>query len=144
VGNATDSAAGCDLGSTWTALLESVGRASPFVRSYLIKASPVALGQKTFVIGFEPRFAEYLPLVDVPRNHALIKTKLKELGLEVDQIKFQRVDEAGPVPMTKEPPAETQGRSKPGKLSPADFKNDPLIQQALETFKGTIAEVRGG
>lgn len=143
VAQGADASAIPDLTATWTALLEAVGRASPFVRSYLVKAAPVSLVEKTFVIGFEPRFAEYLPLIDVARNHALIKTKLNELGLEVERIKFQRVDEAAPATTGKERASEARGRSKPGRIDPSEFKNDPLIKQALEVFKGTIAEVRG-
>jgi hypothetical protein len=30
----------------------------------------------------------------------------------------------------------------PRLTSPEEFKNDPLIKQALEIFKGTIVEVR--
>jgi hypothetical protein len=31
---------------------------------------------------------------------------------------------------------------QPEKLDPEEFKNDPLIQKALESFKGRIVEVR--
>ena len=31
---------------------------------------------------------------------------------------------------------------KPEHINPDDFKNDPLIQKALELFKGRIVEVR--
>jgi hypothetical protein len=33
-------------------------------------------------------------------------------------------------------------KSAPIKLTAEEFKNDPLIQRALELFKGTIVEVR--
>jgi DNA polymerase-3 subunit gamma/tau len=131
-----------DLGRAWSALLEAVGRVTPFVRSYLIKAKPVELSQKAFVIGFEPKYAEYLPLIDVPRNHTLLKTKLKELGIEVEQIKFQKIEE-GTAPRISIVPEEKQSEPAPPKIpSPAEFKNDQLIKDALEVFKGTIAEVR--
>jgi len=45
-------------------------------------------------------------------------------------------DEASPAP-----PVEKKTVSVP--FNKDDFKNDPLIQQALEVFKGTIIEVRG-
>ena len=131
-----------DLGRTWSAVLEAVGRVTPFVRSYLIKAKPVAVSQKAFVIGFEPKYAEYLPLIDVPRNHTLLKTKLKELGIEVEQIKFQKIEE-GMAPRISIPADEKKPEPAAPKIpSPAEFKNDQLIKDALETFKGTIAEVR--
>jgi hypothetical protein len=33
-------------------------------------------------------------------------------------------------------------RPRTEKLDPADFKNDPLIKEALEIFRGQIVEVR--
>jgi hypothetical protein len=42
-------------------------------------------------------------------------------------------------------PEETQAETKPGKSKPNDsldtFKNDPLIKEALEIFKGEIKSV---
>jgi len=154
--------ASLDLGTLWSGLVEAVGRASPFTRSYLVRGLPVSFTGKTLVIGFDAEFAEYIPLIDVPRNHALIQTKLMELGFEATQVKFIRVESpsaprppapalaAGAPPAgsgapatVNPPPAAKPVRSKATKLDPADFKNDPLIKQALEVFKGTIVEVRG-
>jgi DNA polymerase III gamma/tau subunit len=158
-------ASGPDLPALWSRLLDTLGRASPFTRSYLVKGAPVSFTGQTLVIGFDPEFAEYLPLIDVARNHALIQTKMKEMGFDAVQIRFVRVESspaslpllppsareaeatpdaasarpaaARPQPQTKPTPA------KPAKLDPAEFKDDPLIKQALEVFKGSIAEVRG-
>ena len=41
-------------------------------------------------------------------------------------------------PENKRPPEKPVS----GKLDPEEFKNDPLIKQALEIFKGQIVEVR--
>ncbi len=139
----TETVAEPDLGALWSGLLDAVGRASPFTRSYLVKGAPISFADNALVIGFEPDCAEYLPLIDVPRNHALLKTKLKELGFASGQVKFKRV-EAGSLPRAAAPaPSEKPTGTEPGKLDPAEFKNDPLVKQALEVFKGTIADVRG-
>ena len=155
-----------DLAGLWTGLLEAVGRVSPFTRSYLVDAQPVSFEKGVLVIGFDPEFADHLGLVDNARNHTLLQTKLTELGHPNCQIKFvkaeaptgERIKPAvAAVAPTLSPalamPKHSEGGS-PTSTAPAakekapvafnknDFKNDPLIQKALEIFKGQIVEVR--
>jgi len=146
----------------WKMLLESVGRASPFTRSYLVEAQPVSFERGLLVIGFDPEFGDYLGLVDNSRNHALLQTKLAELGHPNSQIKFIKQDRglirtkpaetaapvvAKPVPApsaskASPAPAPKLEKSAPVAFNKDDFKNDPLIKKALEVFKGQIIEVR--
>jgi DNA polymerase-3 subunit gamma/tau len=158
-----------DLAELWIRLLEAVGRASPFTRSYLGEAHPVSFQKNVFTIGFDPEFEDHLGMVDNARNHAMLQTKLAELGHATVQIKFIKAE--APAPRTAAPaepaaapasaPAANPPRnaSAPAKSTAApaapvkeklatvpfnkdDFKNDPLIQKALEIFKGQIVEVR--
>ena len=155
------------LDALWGQLVEAVGRVSPFTRSYLLEAHPVSWAKGVLTIGFDPEFAEHLGLVDTPRNHTLLQTKLKEFGHPEAQVKFVQANapvghapaarpvEASPAPLPEQPaspaattpvPAAVPARkAKPasGPLSKEDFQNDPLIQKALEVFKGRIVEVRG-
>jgi DNA polymerase-3 subunit gamma/tau len=158
-----------DLAGLWVALLEAVGRASPFTRTYLVDAHPVSFQKDVFTIGFDPEFADHLGMVDNARNHALLQTKLAELGHLNAQIKFIKADAPAPrtaVPAEPAAPPATAPATKPAPNAPApskpaaapaapikeklaavpfskdDFKNDPLIQKALEIFKGQIVEVR--
>lgn len=145
-----------DIETIWSGLLEAVGRVSPFTRSYLLKAFPVSLAKNVLVVGFEPEFASYLPLVDNPKNHTLLQTKLKELGRPDTGVKFTEAKSPPPRTRTAEVATGTAptgdgggaaavGKAEKGKatrLDPAEFKNDPLIKQALEVFRGHIVEVR--
>jgi hypothetical protein len=147
-----------DLTGLWTNLLEAVGRASPFTRSYLVDAIPVSFGNNILTIGFDLEFEDHLGLVDNARNHTLLQTKLMELGHANTQIKFIKVEApAGrasqalpatsvvPIASAKSAaPAMPVAKEKPATVpfSKNDFKKDPLIQKALEIFKGQIVEVR--
>lgn len=159
-----------NLNALWSSLIEAVGRVSPFTRGYLIDAHPVSFEKDVLVIGFDPEFEDHLGLVDNARNHTLLATKLAELGHPKAMIKFiKAVAPAGwarpTVPVAPPPPAAkpasapttTPAPAQPTEAAPAqvpekkpamvpfskeDFKNDPLIQKALEVFKGTIIEVR--
>ncbi len=157
-------AAGSDgnLRDLWNQLVESVGRASPFVRSYLLEAHAVSFAKNIFVIGFDGEFEHHIGLVDNARNHSLLQTKLAELGHAGAQIKFIKSErpadwaapsapEVSPAPAplpaaasqpssAATPAPSPKEKSKP--FNKDDFKNDPLIQKALEVFKGQIVEVR--
>jgi DNA polymerase-3 subunit gamma/tau len=149
-----------DLSELWTGLVEAVGRVSPFTRSYLVDANPISFEKNILVIGFDPEFQDHLGLVDNARNHTLLQTKLAELGHANCQIKFikaeapvgQKLKPAGnlsapsPAPPIQKPMAAGAPSAKEKTASVPfnknDFKNDPLIQKALEIFKGQIVEVR--
>jgi DNA polymerase III subunit gamma/tau len=165
-------ASDASLEDLWARLVEAVGRASPFTRSYLLEAHPVSFVKNIFTIGFAPEFEEHIGLVDNARNHTLLQTKLGELGHPNSQLKFIKAE--APARRATLPPATTTAaepappaapaapkatapataKSAPAATLPAkdkptsisfskdDFKNDPLIQKALEIFKGTIVEVR--
>jgi DNA polymerase-3 subunit gamma/tau len=161
-----------DLEQLWAQLVESIGRASPFVRAYFIEAHPVSFAKNILTIGFDPEFADHIALVDNSRNHALVATKLSELGHPNCQVKFIKAETpANRVPARVEPapesisaptitetispsrpslpssasreiPAPAKSKTESIPFSKEDFKNDPLIQKALEIFKGQIVDVR--
>jgi DNA polymerase-3 subunit gamma/tau len=158
-----------DLADLWARLVEAVGRASPFTRTYLLEAHPVSFQKNVFTIGFDPEFEDHLGLVDNARNHNLLQTKLHELGHPNAQIKFIKAaapekraagsaesaappapapaSNAAPKPSagaksTAPPATAVKEKLAPVPFSKEDFKNDPLIQKALEIFKGQIVEVR--
>ncbi len=157
------------LNELWRNLVEAVGRASAFAKSYLQEAHPVSFSKNVLTIGFDTEFEDHMALFDVPRNHTLLQTKLAELGHPNTQLKFvkaeppagwQRPKTEAATATTSTPPISAKAASTPGPAvspSPAppvkertapvafskdDFKNDPLIQKALEIFKGQIVEVR--
>ncbi len=154
-----------DLESLWSQLVDAAGRVSPFMRTYLLEAHPVSFEKGVFIIGFDPEFDDHRGLVDNSKNHAIIQTKLTELGHPNSQIKFIKADApagrtrlaptvvptatpvAAPKPATASAakpvaPAAKEKPSAPVPFNKDDFKNDPLIQKALEVFKGTIVDVR--
>jgi len=150
------------LSQLWSELVESVGRASPFTRSYLLEAHPVSITKTLFTIGFDPEFEDHMSLVDNSKNHALLQNKLAELGRPNLQIKFVKAEnpvrtvpsetlqpKPTPKPVAK-PTTTSTAQSAPAREKPApislnkeDFKKDPLIQKALEIFKGQVVDVRG-
>ncbi len=148
-----------DLEQLWSKLVDAVGRVSPFTRSYLLEAHPVSFDKGVFTIGFDPEFADHIALVDNARNHTLLQTKLSEIGYANSQLKFIKAEAPvgrvkplaeimpsapSPVSSVTQKPAAQPNKEKTSSVpfSKEDFKNDPLIQKALEIFKGQIVDVR--
>ena len=156
-----------ELEQLWRKIVEAVGRASPFTRSYLLEAHPISFSKNLLTIGFDPEFAEHLELVDNAKSRTLIQTKLSEFGFPDAQVKFVQdelpANRVAPAPLAPEsvaqpsPAGATSNPANTGKETAApptnakpgsvptdkdDFKNDPLIRKALEIFKGQIVEVR--
>jgi hypothetical protein len=126
-----------------------------------LEAHPVSLVRNVFTIGIAPEFADHLGLVDNPKNRTLVQTKMHELGYSEVQVRFVLAEPptgwarpAPPAPAVTTPTAPApaaealstaapESRPAKGPVGTAtDFKNDPLIKQALEIFKGQIVEVR--
>ncbi len=153
-----------NLESLWSQLVDAAGRASPFVRTYLLEAHPVSFERGLFTIGFDPEFDDHRGLVDNSRNHTMLQTKLAELGHAGVQFKFIKAEAPAGRARIAPAPAPSPAAAKPIAAAPSaarsapaaakekatapvpfnkdDFKNDPLIQKALEVFKGQIVEVR--
>lgn len=156
-----------DLSTLWPKLLEDIGKVSQFARSYFMEAHPVSFTRNVLTIGFAPEFAEHIPMVDNPKNHAIISARLADLGFPGAQAKIVKADRpegftapeiatAAPEPApsrtvapVQSAPASTPAAAptkpaaaKPVQLDPAEFKDDPLIKKALEMFRGTIVDVR--
>ncbi|MSR65774.1 MAG: DNA polymerase III subunit gamma/tau [Pedosphaera sp.] len=145
---------GAELEGLWSRLVEAVTRASRFTGGYLFNAHPVSFSKNIFTVGYDPEFEDQLGLIDHPRNHTLLQTKLTELGHPNAQIKFIKAEApAGRVAVAATPsaptaaspaakPAAPKEKSASVPFNKDDFKNDPLIQKALEIFKGQIVDVR--
>ncbi|MCU0788731.1 MAG: DNA polymerase III subunit gamma/tau [Verrucomicrobia bacterium] len=161
-------AADPELESVWKQLLDSLERSSRFTHTCLVQAHPVSLTQTQITIGYDPEFEDQMGLADNSRTHELLRTKLGELGHPVTTVRFVKAEVTRPpsppiaesiaqkeAPAAPKAPTQVPSRKitvpkKDRGASPAappafdkeDFKNDPLIQKALEVFKGQIVDVR--
>ena len=91
-----------------------------------MEANPVSFEKNILVIGFDPEFEDHLGLVDNPRNHTLLQTKLAELGHPNAQIKFIKAEApAGRAPQPSRgaaPAASPAAAAKPAVARRADCK----------------------
>lgn len=146
-----------DVRALWPGLMEAVCQASGFMQSYFNEAHPVSLEKNVLKIGFPQEHNDARELADNPKVHQVLREKLSKLGHSDMSIAFVTSEhpadwvapappEELPVPVTTTAEHGNPNAPKaPGELqllTHDDFKNDPLIQKALETFKGQIVDVR--
>ena len=141
-----------DFQALWAQLAAAASKASPFMQTYFQQAHAVSFSKGVFVIGVTE---EHLTLVDNRRNHEMLSEQIAALGHADVQFSFTSKPPPGgwtaaPVlDPIDEPPAAVRAKPEipkaapqPVKLDPEEFKNDPLIQKAMELFRGRIVEVR--
>ncbi len=128
------------LDEAWSYAVEHLGKVKQLARTYLIGTRPLELRGNTFIVGFDPEFADRRDYIDTAGNRELLQAKLKERLRKDVSLKFE-VSEAVKKPAataTSKPAAAPSAKKDLG-----DFKDDPLIKKALEIFKGTIVDVKG-
>jgi hypothetical protein len=79
------------LAIAWPELLDSIGRASPFTRSYLADARPISLINGLLTVGFTAEFSDQMELVNNQKTQSLVQSKMAEVGFDVRRVKFVTV-----------------------------------------------------
>lgn len=160
-----------DLAGWWRSFLETVRSTSLFLHAHLQRTFPVSFQGEQLTVGLPPAEAHLLPLINTPRNRDQLETLLRARGAREPRVSFVQAEPpaglrpsdplpaaAPPAPAASTaPPAATApdtGATAPEAhaptatsaakfvdLDPATFKDDPLIRQAVEIFKGRIARV---
>ncbi len=134
-----------DLDQAWAAAVSHLGKVAPLAKTYLVGTRPLGIKGTVITIGFDPEFAERREFVDTGKNRELLQGKLREQLHREVTLKFEVSDEVSVGAGTVEPASATSSKQAAPRRAAAgsdEFRDDPLIKQALEVFKGTIVEVR--
>ncbi len=148
---------GPDSPNGWRSLLAAASVLQPFAKSFLAEAHPVSWDGKCLTIGFSSQFADAKDLADNPQFHQTLRKALAQLG-HANAISRLVIAErpagwVGGIAAPSSAPAAAKAAptvapiaapsSAPRAAQAAkDFKDDPLIRQALEVFKGQIVDVK--
>jgi DNA polymerase-3 subunit gamma/tau len=146
-------------GALWDQI---VSGASPLTRAALAAAQPQTLANGVLTVAY-PAFQESQRII-VDQDHVrrAVEARMQELGVP-GKVRFVRLaDDSAPsakpesrgeaaTPSPAAPPGRPSepppGRTRPEKVTPlkvdpAEFRNDPLIREALELFKGQLVDLR--
>jgi DNA polymerase-3 subunit gamma/tau len=130
-------AAPSDLGAVWSKTAQLFREQRPLFKGWVDAASFLGAKGREFTVGFPSDQKTALDSLARPSCRHALEAILKEVSGQEWTLKFQLDDNLPSVP---QPSPEKQPNTSPNE-SAETFKNDPLIQEALEIFKGQIKSV---
>jgi DNA polymerase-3 subunit gamma/tau len=124
-----------DPKEAWQKTVDKVRATRRLIAGWVEAGTALGIEGRFLVVGFPPELKAAMESLSIPKTRDYIDAVLKEVSGHDDwKIKFV-VKEGLPVVA----PAETAVPKKPE--TQATFKDDPLIREALEIFKGEIKTV---
>ncbi|MFN2476198.1 MAG: DNA polymerase III subunit gamma/tau [Chthoniobacterales bacterium] len=135
-----------NLETLWDNTVAQIRTRRPFIAGWVNSAKVLGQDGRSFLLGFPPEEKNAMDSLATPKMRDFLEALLKEIsgrdwsvklsvkeGLTVQAPKFDEPVSNG---------AETSAPAKAqGKPDAATFKDDPLIREALEIFKGEIKPV---
>ncbi|MGH8095230.1 MAG: DNA polymerase III subunit gamma/tau [Chthoniobacterales bacterium] len=128
-----------DLSTVWPEVVRLASARRPLLRNWIDAAALLGREGRSVVLGFAPEQKTFMESLARPANRSFIEELLAELTGSPWTLKMKLVEGLAPVEKTPRR-AEPENAAEPND-SPDSFKDDPLIKEALEIFKGEIKSV---
>lgn len=127
-----------DVSTIWLQAVQLVHKRRPLIKTWIDTARFLGTEGQSFLLGFAPDQKTIMESLARPTNRSFLEGLLKELT-GIDWIlKLNVKENLSSTP----PPAVAASSAPPQPNEPIDtFKDDPLIKEALEIFKGEIKSV---
>jgi DNA polymerase III subunit gamma/tau len=119
----------------WEKLRTKIPAQKRFLKNLVESTRPLGMEGRNFLIGYAPVQKSTIETLATENNRRLLETLLEEVSGRELSVKFT-VKEGLEIPLPKETEASRPG--SPKKATAESFKDDPLIREALEIFKGEI------
>ncbi len=127
-----------DFSTIWPRVVELASARRPLVRSWIDAAQLRGTEGRHVLLGFAPEQKTSMESLERPATRGFIEALLQELTGSKWEVKMSLVQGLAPV-------EKTQRATEADKAEPNDsvesFRDDPLIKEALEIFKGEIKSV---
>jgi len=135
------------LRDRWHEIIDRVGKIAVLAKSSLVDARPAEVRVDSVVIAFDPEFAGEIKNFDAARNRKAVEHVLQSLLKRDVTVDFVAgTSEGVRAAMAEESPRpEPKGevdKAKGGKRSRRDWVDEPTVRTVLDTFKGSIVDVR--
>jgi DNA polymerase-3 subunit gamma/tau len=129
-----------DPEAIWGKAVEQIRTSRPLIKVWVESARALGIEGRFFVLGFPPEQKMAMESLASPRTRDFLEALLKEISGQ--DLKIKSVLKEGlPVAAVSELAAPVDLPVKKKEDSQAMFKDDPLIREALEIFKGEIKTV---
>jgi DNA polymerase-3 subunit gamma/tau len=127
-----------DQAAVWQKVVEQVRTRRRLISPWVEAATALGTEGRFFVVGFPPQQKTAMESLSIPRTREFLEALLKEISGHAWDIKFV-LKEGLAVAAAVETPVAAPAPKK--QETQATFKDDPLIREALEIFKGEIKTV---
>jgi hypothetical protein len=126
--------ASANVDELWHKLSEKIPAQKRFLKTLIDSTRGIGAEGRSFLIGYPPEQKSMIETLATDNNRRFLETLLKEISGRDWNVKFV-MKEGLPAPVVN----ETAESAPAKKASSAEtFKDDPLIKEALEIFKGEI------
>jgi DNA polymerase-3 subunit gamma/tau len=115
----------------WEELSTKIPPQKGFLRNSANAAHALGIEGRNFLLGFSPHEKSMMEIMGTQANRKFLETLLYEITGKDLSVKLSVRDDLP----TRNPRSQA---NESGKAPADDFKDDPLIQEALEMFKGEI------
>lgn len=125
-----------DVDDVWRKLSAKIPPQKRFLKNLIDSAHALGTEGRTFLIGYAPEQKSTIETLATENNRRFLESLLKEISGRDWTVKFTE-KEGLPGPAVANETAAPSG-VPPKKPTAESFKDDPLIREALEIFKGQI------
>ncbi|MEY2520870.1 MAG: polymerase subunit gamma/tau [Verrucomicrobiota bacterium] len=123
-----------DHEAVWLKVVEQIRARRPLIHAWVDSARPLGIEGHFFQLGFPPEQKTAMESLASPRTRDFLEALIKEISGQSLKVRMA-LKEGLPVRPVAESPATPPKKKED---SQATFKDDPLIREALEIFKGEI------
>ncbi len=127
-----------DFSTIWPQAVQLASARRPLIRSWIEAAQLLGTEGQQVLLGFATEQKTSLDMLARPATRSFIEALLAELSGSKWGVKMSLLE--GLAPVEKSPRAAEPDKAEPNG-SVDSFKDDPLIKEALEIFKGEIKSV---
>jgi DNA polymerase III subunit gamma/tau len=123
-----------EAAAIWAKVTALVSARRPFIRPYLEAGQLLESEEGELLLGFAPEQKMAMESLARPNSRSSLEALLKEVSGRNWSLKMRVIEGLAPV---EKPSREEPAKSRPNDGSQS-FRDDPLIKEALEIFKGEI------
>ena len=127
-----------DHEAVWKKTIEQIRVSRPLIRGWVESAKALGIDGRFFLLGFPPEQKMAMESVASPRTRDFLEALIKQISGNDWKIRFLLKEGLPVAPVAEEPAAEDDAPAQKKTDSQAMFKDDPLIREALQIFRGEI------
>ena len=132
-------AAPADAEVIWAQAVSEIRTRRPLIRSWIESAKALGTEGRFFHLGFPPEQKTAMEQLAMPRSRDFLQSLLKEISGRDWDLKFSvKEGLVLDAPKAEAAPAPNGSAAAKAPDPAATFRDDPLIREALEIFKGEI------